>query len=195
MLTQLSLPTHASHTDVLDRGAETGQFMSGEMGHTHQGIGIIDLMGHGDFTMEISLDGHSDTGVSQEAVSNDDGGADRRETEAVCHSGPEMGNRFGAFANIEGIGIREKGFATELLDARNNACQEDGSHIGRISRFPEMEFYGYQVVRLDEVFGRSPLHQAVDLIEQVEPRFDSQISKIHRSFHNLVLASVSQAMG
>jgi len=165
------------------------------MGHTEQTVGIVDIMGHCNFSEQISLDRNPNTGVSQKTVRYDDRGTDRGESEAVCHCRPEMGNRFGATANIQGVGIGEKRFAAELLDVRGNATQKNRAHKGRISRFPEMEFDSHKIIWLDEVLYRAPLHQAVKLIEQASLCIHPQVRKVDRAFHGAFLASVFQPTG
>ena len=48
MLAELAFPGSATHTQILEGSAKSGQFMAFEMGHTDQGVGIDDVGGNGD---------------------------------------------------------------------------------------------------------------------------------------------------
>ena len=104
-----------------------------------------------------------------------------------------MGDRFRAIANIKGVRIGEKRLAAELTDVSDDTGQKNGSHIGRIARLAEMELDSHQVVGLDEVFRGSLFHQTVDLVEQAETVFYSDVSEVHRAFHDAFLIEACRA--
>ncbi len=91
VLHQFSLAAGASHAQVLDRAAETGQLVAFEVGHGHDRIGLDDLGADVGLLQQFSVNGDLGLGDTAQAVADDQRRADTGIAEAVLdarRSGP-----------------------------------------------------------------------------------------------------------
>ena len=179
MLAEFSLPGGTAHAHVFDGPAETGQFVSLEMGHADKGVGLDDVGGNGNGLKMFFINGHFDGGFPLESVGDDQGSADGLVGKAVFQGRLQMGNAFGPGAHIEGVGIGDEGFTAPGLDLVGKGSQIDGTDIGRIALFPEMDLDGHQVV-LGQGSGKGHLvQQLADPLQPVFFQRSLQIDEIY----------------
>jgi hypothetical protein len=98
----------------------------------------------------------------------------------------DMGYRFGPGTGIERVGIRKERLSPHCFDRIHDPSNKDRPDGGGVSLFPEMKFYGYQIIGFDLVPNCHPLQKFTHLVQYRPFGIASKIGEKDRAlFHEI----------
>jgi hypothetical protein len=156
--------------------------MTLEVGHADQDVSHMDITGDGDCFEEGFVNPYVHGTISPKAIGNENGRIDDRIGKPMLIGSGQMGDGLLPHPSIEGVRISQEGLPLVFLHAFHHPPQEDGTHKGSISLFPEMEFNGYEILFADLPFQIGPIQENTQFVEDgLSAR--TQVCKVDLSLH------------
>jgi hypothetical protein len=160
-----SRPAAATHSDILNRSAKTGTFVSLKMRQRNKYVSIhhrsTDSRG---LTIHPALNGNIDIVRSFQAVSDNVLATSRNKIETVFFGSIQMHNSIVTSSDVQSITVSQKRQTAEFLDFFDNSFDPLRTEIRQITGFAEMyldsDVLTFEVDVPETGFGDDPLQFA-----------------------------------
>ena len=188
MLFHFPGPAAAPHTDILHRSPEPGGFVAFEMGQADEHIRIHD--GTADFgRLDVFPIGyrHFHFIGAPEPVPDDHLAAGGNGVVAIESRAVQMVQGVFPAPGIQGIAVRQEGFAPPFLHQVRHGLYILGPDGGQIAQFPEMHLDGGELPLEVDVSHMGRLTEPLEFVQCAGAHRAAKIRKIHFClFHGLL---------
>ena len=180
MLLHLARAATAAHAEILHAAAEARLLVALEMGERNDDVGIHERVTDlGLLHVLAAL--HRDERLVRalEAVGDDDLAAGRVGREPVPVRAADVFEGVLATAHIQGVAIRQEGFAAQPLHHVRDDARVVGAQEGQVSQLAEVNLDGDELVLEIDLLDASAFDEAAQLVELALTTVRAQVGAVH----------------